>query len=134
MGTDDNDLDFLDGLTDSEDETEIQEVPVQEQKNDDLNHAEIDFEIKMWEMIRLFFNDGSCKNEIIEYLGFNRVELMQQQQAMDDEKSNDNTLTVDTAAPSEEVAQVQPIHSHHHHLDEESDDDLGFFDQLGNDS
>merc|ERR1712129_472913 len=130
-------------MGDSEEETE-QEI---EQKNDvstvaqsgDVNHSEIDFEIKMWEMIRLFFNNESeeCKDGIIEYLGFNKAELMQKQQSMADEKMTTD-LTVNTREQSEEmqsqqVQQPPPIHlPHHHEDDEESDDDLGFFDNLGN--
>ena len=103
----DDELDFLADLTDSDedDEDEFEQNQEQEPESKEeyasnmpqISKSEIDFEIQIWEMIRLFFNDQDCKDDIIEYLGFEKKELVRKQQeifekeaAKNQPKSNNN--------------------------------------------
>lgn len=77
------------GITDSEAEEEDIAPEVVEEKMTDSNignpqssgsvmssKEEIEYEIENWNMIRLFFNEATCKEDIIRYLGFERKEII----------------------------------------------------------
>ena len=92
------------GITDESDEEEEEEEE-KEEPLQNISKKEIEFEIKIWEMIRLFFNSDSCKDDIIKYLGFEKKELLRKQQEIENKiqsqsVSSKPNLSIDTVQQS----------------------------------
>eukprot|EP01084_Bolivina_argentea_P154154 268760_1 len=100
----DSDKDILSelGIDDDSDDDEVEEEkqmndtePGAAGTEDDISGADLDFEIKVWEMIQLFFNETDCKDDIIKYLGFEKKELIRKKQQMEQKQQAKASPLVD---------------------------------------